>query len=201
MVRYPWSCRVVCRGSTDPLRGDDIEFLVVGLVLIIGAVVLLAYAAWIRSTVRTKKKSCGVPDGLILYSDLNVPAAPLFSKQSRLSGKPDYIVRKEDQLIPVEVKTGQGAHPHQSQVLQLAAYCQILEDTSGGFVPEGILVYNTVPYTIPFDPRLRFELNSAMKTMRASLRSGTVQRNHHEPQRCRRCSMKRFCTEAVPDDP
>ena len=129
----------------------------------------------------TKKKSYGIPDGLIVYSDLNVPAAPLFSKRSRLTGKPDYILRKENQCIPVEVKSGKGPHPHQSQVLQLAAYCQILEDTSGVFVPEGILVYNNVPYTIRFDPKLRFELESMMKTMRASLRSGVVKRNHHEP--------------------
>jgi CRISPR-associated exonuclease Cas4 len=99
----------------------------------------------------------------------------------------------------VEVKSGKGPHPHQSQVLQLAAYCQILEDTSGEFVPQGILVYNNVPYTIRFDPKLRFELESMMKNMRASLRSGVVNRNHHEPARCRHCSMKQYCTDIIAD--
>ncbi|MFA5102951.1 MAG: CRISPR-associated protein Cas4 [Candidatus Thermoplasmatota archaeon] len=173
--------------------------MVLGLILIIGATLLLASAAWLRQSVRKKKKSFGIPDGLILYSDLNVPAAPLFSKRFRLAGKPDYIVQKENQYIPVEVKSGKGPHPHQSQVLQLAAYCQILEDTTGAFIPEGILVYNNVPYTIRFDPKLRFELESVMKTMRASLRSGVTKRNHHEPGRCHHCSMKRFCTENLAD--
>jgi len=189
----------MCRDSSPLLRGDPIDFLFLSSILMIGAILLIASAAWIRWSVQKKKKSYGIPDGLILYSDLNVPAAPLFSRRSRLTGKPDYIVRKENQCIPVEVKSGKGAHPHQSQVLQLAAYCQILEDTSGVFVPEGILVYNNIPYTIRFDPKLRFELESVMKTMRASLRSGVVKRNHHEPGRCHHCSMKQYCTDVIPD--
>ena len=163
----------------------------------IGAVVLFVYAARMFFSVREKKNSFGIPDGRILYSDLNVPAAPLFSKRSCLIGKPDYIIRKEKHCIPVEVKSGGGLHPLKSQVLQLAAYCQILEETSEVFVPEGILVYNNVPYTIPFDPKLRFELESVMKTMRASLRNGVVQRNHQDLARCRYCSMKRYCTDEV----
>jgi CRISPR-associated exonuclease Cas4 len=197
MVHSPWFCGVVCRVSSGSLRGDFIELLFLGIALIIGAVILFVSAIKIRFSVREKKKSYGIPDGLILYSDLNVPAAPFFSKRSRLTGKPDYIVRRESHIIPVEVKSGRGPHPHHSQMLQLAAYCQILEDTSGVFVPEGILVYNNVPYTIPFDPKLRFELESVMKTMRASLRSGSVQRNHQEPGRCHHCSMRRYCTDAV----
>ena len=177
--------------------GDFIELLFVGTLLIIGAVVLFVYAARMFFSVREEKKSFGIPDGRILYSDLNVPAEPLLSKRSRLIGKPDYIVRKENHCSPVDVKSGGGLHPHESQVLQLAVYCQILEDISGVFVPEGILVYNNVPYTIPFDPKLRFELESVMKTMRASLRNGVVQRNHQDLARCRYCSMKRYCTDSV----
>jgi len=191
----------VCCVSFGSLWGDFIALLILSIFLIIGAVILLAYAIRIRLSVREEKKSYGIPDGMILYSDLNVPAAPLFSKRSRLAGKPDYIVQKENRYIPVEVKTGGGAHPRQSHVLQLAAYCQILEDTSGMFVPEGILVYNNIPYTIAFDPKLRFELESVMKSMRVSLRNGVVKRNHQEPGRCRHCSMKRYCTDLVSDGP
>jgi CRISPR-associated exonuclease Cas4 len=161
------------------------------------SIVLFVYATRIRFNIREEKKLFGIPDGMILYSDLNAPAVPFFSKRSRLTGKPDYIVRKENHYIPIEVKSGGGEHPTQSQVLQLAAYCQILEDTSGVFVPKGILVYNNEPYTIAFDPKLRFELESVMRTMRASLQNGVVQRNHHNSGRCRHCSMKRYCTDVV----
>jgi CRISPR-associated exonuclease Cas4 len=169
---------------------------VVLLMIIMGvAVVFFSVAFRLRSTVKREKWQHGIPEGLVLYSDLNVPAEPLFSRRLRLSGKPDYIIQKGSHLIPVEVKTGRQQHPQHSHVLQLAAYCQLLEDTSGVFVPEGILVYNTVPYTIPFDPKLRFELDIVMRSMRAYLRDGDVERNHTEPGRCQGCSMKRYCSK------
>jgi CRISPR-associated exonuclease Cas4 len=197
MVHPSWFCSAVHRVSSDFFWGDFIELLFFGILLMICAVVLFVYAVRMHFSVWEEKEVLGIPDGMILYSDLNVPAAPLFSKRSRLIGKPDYIVQKENYCIPVEVKSGGSLHPHQSQVLQLAAYCQILEDTSGVFVPEGILVYNNIKYTISFDPKLRFELESMMKTMRASLRNGVVQRNHQDFGRCQHCSMKRYCIDAV----
>lgn len=197
MVCNPWFCCILHRVSLSSLRGDPIEIVILGMLLMVLALFLLGYSIRLRSLVRTEKKSYGVPEGRILYSDLNVPATALFSKRFRLSGKPDYIIQKNGSWIPVEVKSGGGSHPHQSQVFQLAAYCQILEDTSGVFVPEGILVYNNVPFHIPFNPKLRFELESIMRTMRASLRSGEVERNHEDPRRCINCSMKRYCSEAV----
>jgi len=200
MVHDSWFCGPVYRVSSGSPRGDFIELLYLVILLMIGAVVLFAYATRMHFSVREQKESLGIPDGIILYSDLNVPAAPLFSKRSRLIGKPDYVMRKDNHYIPVEVKSGGKLHPHQSQVLQLAAYCQILEDNSGVFVPEGILVYNNIKYTIPFDPKLRFELASVMKTMRTSLRNGVIQRNHQDLGRCQHCSMKRYCIDAVPDN-
>lgn len=197
VVCTAWSANIYLRVSSAPLRGDLIEILLVSLMLMSAASLCIFIAVGIRSRVRKEKRSYGVPDGAILYSDLNVPAAPLFSQRLRLSGKPDYIVQKQHHCTPVEVKSGGGTHPHQSQVLQLAAYCQILEDVSGMFVPEGILVYNAIPYRIPFDPKLRFELESVMKTMRECLRTSRVQRNHQDPRRCQRCSMKQYCTESI----
>ncbi len=153
----------------------------------------------LRSTINLKRKSRGIPEGLVLYSDLNVPAEPLFSRRLLLAGKPDYIVRKGTQSIPVEVKTGRGLHPQQGHVLQLAAYCQLLEDISGEFVKEGILVYNSVPHTIAFDPHLRFELAQVIRSMRSCLRDGFIERNHDEPRRCKGCSMKRYCADNLLD--
>ena len=69
-----------------------------GILLMIGAIVLFVYAIRIRFNIREEKKLFGIPDGMILYSDLNIPAVPLFSKRSRLTGKPDYIVQKRKPL-------------------------------------------------------------------------------------------------------
>lgn len=187
--------RVINSVSSVVLRGDSIDLVLLGILLVVGAVLLLAYAMRIRAKINHEKRSHGIPQGTILYSDLNIPASPLFSKRLGLVGKPDYIVQKQERYIPVEVKSGRGSHPQQSHILQLAAYCQLVEDVSGVFVSEGILVYNDIPYTILFDPKLRFELESVMRTMRASLKKGATERNHHESGRCRWCSMRKYCTD------
>jgi CRISPR-associated exonuclease Cas4 len=187
------------RSSSVFVRGDSIDIFVLCLFLMIAAVCFFFYAARVRSVVKREKQFYGVPDGRILYSDLNVPAAPFFSPRLRLSGKPDYIIQRQNQCIPVEVKSGRGVHPHHSQVLQLATYCQLLEEVSGVFVPEGILVYNHTMHRIPFDPGLRFELESVINKMRACLRTGRVQRNHQDPRRCQHCSMKHHCSDIVHD--
>jgi CRISPR-associated exonuclease Cas4 len=181
----------------DLLWGDFIELLFLGIFLIICAIIIFLNAIRIRFSIKDNKKSLGIPDGKILYSDLNTPAKPFFSKRSRLVGKPDYIVKKNNFYIPVEVKSGLNPHPHRSNLLQLAAYCQIFEDIFGEFVSEGILVYNNQKHIIPFDPKLRFELGLNIKAMRASLRKGVVQRNHEDISRCRYCSMKKYCSDPV----
>jgi CRISPR-associated exonuclease Cas4 len=200
MVRTFWCSAGGCSVVIFSPGGGYIDLFVVGSVLFCVGVFFFLFSVWIRSAVKKEKKRVGVPEGSILYSDLNIQASPLFSKRSLLVGKPDYILQKNDRLIPVEVKSGKGQSPHQSHILQLAAYCQILEDTTKSFVSEGILVYNHVPYTIPFNPKLRFELETVTKTIRGYLRRGGVKRNHADPHRCRNCSMKRYCAFVVQEN-
>ncbi len=147
--------------------------------------------------VHKEKQASGVPEGLIMYSDLNVPAEPLFSRRSHLVGKPDYIVRHDRHLLPVEVKSGGHTQPQRNHIMQLATYCQILEDITGEFIPEGVIVYNKTPCTIAFSPQLRFELASITRQMREALRDGMVERNHEEPGRCKHCSLRRYCDDSL----
>jgi len=147
--------------------------------------------------VRKEKRAWGIPEGFITYSDLNIPAKPMFSHQARLVGKPDYIVRHKNHLLPVEVKSGGHVQPQRSHILQLATYCQILEDVTGEFISEGILVYNTVPFTIAFSPQLRYELAAVTSQMREALQDGVIARNHEEPGRCKRCSLRGYCDDQV----
>jgi len=125
---------------------------------------------------------------------LNIPAKPLFSYHYKIAGKPDYIVKKNNIFIPVEVKIGEYNSPQKNHVLQLAAYCQLVEETYKSFVPYGVLVYNkSIQYKIPFDPKLRFDLEHSIKDMRYLLQTRLLSRNHNEKNRCRNCSMRLYC--------
>lgn len=147
-----------------------------------------------KKDVNKIKNKYHIPQGRITYSDLNKPAKPLFSKKYRISGKPDYIIQRKNGFIPVELKTGHHTFPPKNHVFQLAAYCHLLEENYGGFVPYGVLVYNNQKqYRIPFDPKIRFELENTIKKMRYSLKNYEFFRNHNDTHRCLSCSMRKYC--------
>ena len=140
------------------------------------------------------KDNYKIENGEITYSDLDKPGKPFFSKRYRITGKPDYIVKRDNRYIPVEIKTGSHNKPQKNHIFQLAGYCHLLEENYGGFVPFGILVYSDGnSFTIPFDPKTRFEFESTLNQMRHMLRTGNIIRNHNDFHRCKNCSMQVHC--------
>jgi CRISPR-associated exonuclease Cas4 len=141
------------------------------------------------------KKIHSIQPGKILYSDLERPATSLFSKKYQITGKPDYIIKDKDRFIPVELKFGRQNKPKKNHLLQLAGYCQLIEENYGGFVPYGMIIYNNKnQYKIPFNPKIRFELESTIKEMRKMLENRRISRNHEDSNRCINCSMKEYCS-------
>ena len=156
--------------------------------------ILVLTSKKINRQVDRLKKNYKIQHGKIIYSDLNVPAEPFFSKKYMISGKPDYVIRDKDNYIPVELKTGGYKIPQKNHIFQLAAYCHLIEESYNVFVPYGILVLNNQDdYKLPFNPKMRFELENTIKKMRYLLRSDIVTRNHEDPHRCINCSMRKYC--------
>lgn len=106
-------------------------------------------------------------------------------------------MKKNNIYIPIEVKSGLNQHPHNNHILQLAAYCQLIEENYGNFVPYGLIVYSNSDFKIPFNPRLRFELELIIKKMRSVLKNKNVVLNHEEPRKCKNCSMRIYCNSKL----
>ena len=139
-----------------------------------------------------------IQDGKITYSDLDKPAKPFFSKRYKITGKPDYIVKRKNNYIPIEVKSGSYSYPQKNHILQLMCYCHLLEENYGSFVPYGILVYeNGQNFKIPFDPKMRYEFESNLKNMRKIIKSKNIVRNHNNPNKCINCSMRNYCNSKL----
>lgn len=54
-----------------------------------------------------QRKQAGIPAGRVIYSDASQwgkVERPLYDPKLRLTGKPDYLMKQGNQLIPVEVK-------------------------------------------------------------------------------------------------
>ncbi len=116
-----------------------------------------------------------------------------------LRGMPDVVLRVEDELIPVEVKTGRVPKgPLFSHILQLAAYCLLIEERQGRPPPYGVLQYGKhVRHEIDYNDELKWTLVNKLIEMRQAIRTGDVHRNHRRPGKCASCSRREGCAERL----
>jgi CRISPR-associated exonuclease Cas4 len=164
--------------------------MTIPLVLLIVGLVLLWWS-------RAKREGTGLPQGRVIYDDTGAwqecPRA-LFSRRYLLTGKPDYIVAQGEDLIPVEVKPRRSAEqPYDSDRLQLAAYCLLIEDNFGKAPPYGIIKYSGATFAIEYTAQLRRQLLDTMQYMRRDLRGAPVPPSHDNPRRCHACGHREHC--------
>ncbi|MDE0144222.1 MAG: CRISPR-associated protein Cas4 [Caldilineaceae bacterium] len=150
---------------------------------------------------RRQRESSGLPAGTVLYRDTGdwqETERPLRSRRYGLVGRPDYLVQMRDGgrrfVVPVEVKSrARPARPYDSHILQLAAYCLLVEDNFDAAPPYGLLRYADATLQIPFTDELRGRVLETAAAIRASRRAGEVRRSHAEPGRCAACGYRSAC--------
>ncbi len=166
--------------------------LVIGIFLFV-----LAYSLWQKG--RTVRQSTGLPSGRIVYEDVDQgrpPEGPLISKQWRLVGKPDYLLESEEGLIPVEVKSAnlpRNGNPYWGHVLQLAAYCLLVEEVYGQRPPHGYIRYRDKTVRVPYTDELRNALLDTLVEVRMAMMAEGMARSHDDVWRCAHCGMAYVC--------
>jgi CRISPR-associated exonuclease Cas4 len=168
------------------------------LILLAAALVLL----WLAGRTRA---ATGLPDGRLVYADTTRWQAlrkPLYSRGLRLTGRPDYVLEQGRNVIPVEVKSGraQADGPYRSHLLQLAAYCALVEDTYGRRPPHGIVHYTAdggTTFEVDYTSALERELMGVLDRMRLALAEREAPRDHRQAARCRACSFRSACNERL----
>jgi CRISPR-associated exonuclease Cas4 len=169
--------------------------------LLLAAVILGGLGLWLLVRAGTMRRHTGLPVGRVVYADTGAwrrCERPLFSNHYRLTGRPDYLVQKGTDLIPVEVKSGTAPQqPYPAHMLQLAAYCLLVEDQEGRAPPHGILKYDDRAFEVDYTPGLRAELIQTLEQLRRDLASRSVRRSHDEAGRCRGCGYRDRCEERL----
>lgn len=169
--------------------------------LLSAALLLAGLGLWLLVRSRKARRQAGLPAGRVTYADTGAwdrCERPLFSAYYRLTGRPDYLVRSREGLIPVEVKSGATPHqPHAGHILQLAAYCLLVEDQEGRPPPYGILKYADRAFEIDYTPDLRAHLLETLDALRQDLRRSEVDRSHDEPRRCGACGYRGRCDQRL----
>lgn len=169
------------------------------------ALLLILLGLWLRQRSRRAQQQLGLPTGTIVYSDTGQWRAitePLLSRRYGLVGKPDYLVVIHagggEQTVPVEVKSGNHVQqPRAGHILQLGAYCLLVEDKVGERPPYGLLHYADGTLQIPYTDGLRAEVLAAIAAIQSAERATDLPRNHQEVARCQRCGYLDGCGKAA----
>ena len=166
----------------------------VSIASVILAIFLFIIAFW-------QRKKAGIPTGRVVYVDSSQwmkVEKPLFDKRLRLAGKPDYLVRKGKQVIPIEVKSGHSPHqPPSWHVSQLAAYCLLVESEYGERPKHGFLHYPDRTLSIDFSSSMENETIAIIQEMQQRSSEIHIDRSHHEQNRCMRCGYRSICDQAL----
>jgi CRISPR-associated exonuclease Cas4 len=150
---------------------------------------------------RRTQRQTGLPVGEVIYSDTGAwqqVEEALISRRYGLVGKPDYLVQVAEKgrtlTIPVEVKSRKRPPVlYENHILQLAAYCLLVEDKFKTPPPYGLLHYADATLKIPYTEQLREQVLATIDAICRSQTASDVKRSHAEAGRCRQCGYQRDC--------
>jgi CRISPR-associated exonuclease Cas4 len=173
----------------------NLGWLVAALLLAV-----LAMLAWLGSRISANRS--GMPSGDIIYQDDGPWLSPVenfYSANLGLVGRPDYLVQEDDgSIVPVEIKSGNApSEPYDGHVLQLAAYCLLVEEAYGIRPSHGILQYRDGAFTVDFTYELEADLLDLLEFMREDKLAGEAQRNHDDPAKCANCGFVAYCNHRL----
>lgn len=165
------------------------------------AALLLALALLLIYLSRLQRYQLGVPQGALLYEDMDSDGRlrkPLFDPILNLVGRPDYLLREAEGLVPVEVKSGRSPkQPYESHIFQLAAYCLLVARTYGQRPSHGLLRYPERSFKVNFTDELEANVLGLLDEIRTKHGSSDIPRSHQQAARCRACGYLQICDQSL----
>jgi len=148
---------------------------------------------------RLVREKFGASKAEVAYVDHpEAKAELLVSEKYGLRGRPDYVLAEGDHVIPVEVKTGRTPKgPLFSHILQIGAYCLLVEEKYGKAPPHGVIRYEGASHEIEYNEDMKKLVLSKLELMRQALAKGEAHRNHNRPGKCLHCSRRDVCSERL----
>jgi CRISPR-associated exonuclease Cas4 len=117
----------------------------------------------------------------------------------QLVGKPDYLIEQKDgMIVPVELKSGRAPEePHDGHVLQLAAYCLLVEENYGIRPDFGIIQYKDRAFAVDYTEELEDDLLDLLEEMREGLLEEDLERDHNDWRKCAKCGVRGHCYQRL----
>lgn len=129
------------------------------------AAILLFIGILFLYFLQKQKKNFGVLNSKRFYTDSDKsPGEVLYSKSIPLVGRPDYIIKQNNYFIPVEVKTSKTPRtPYENHIMQLMAYCYLVEETYRITPPGGFLKYPKKEFYIQYTNQAKEGIRTIVK--------------------------------------
>lgn len=164
--------------------------------------IFLAMGGLLLFRSRRWEQEAGLPSGRVIYTDTGAwhpNDESLVSTEFRLAGRPDYLVQQNDgEIVPVEVKSGRAPdEPWDGHILQLAAYCLLVEEAYGVRPSHGIIQYRDRAFAIDYTDDLEDELLELLDEMRETFTAVEVSRDHNDWRRCAACGLNHKCLDRL----
>ena len=123
----------------------------------------------------------------------------MIDESTGLRGRPDQIVKIDDEYIPVEQKTGRiPTKPYLSHTMLLLGYLQLIEVSTGKKPSFVALRYGeNVAYQIEWDSKNKELLKNELTEIQRLMVNGGAKRNHNRIGKCKNCSRRRACPESL----
>jgi CRISPR-associated exonuclease Cas4 len=173
--------------------------VILELALALALLALAAGAALWWSSER-QRQQLGLPRGRAVYQDRPEDASPVLRARTLpLRGRPDLLIDEGEFIIPIEVKTGRTPRePYRGHVLQLLAYCLLVEEHHGVRPPFGLIRYPGREFRIAYDTGRERELRAVVATIAREKTGASEQhRSHASPPRCAACGFRAHCEERL----
>lgn len=149
-----------------------------------------------RRLIEEHRRALNLPAGELVYEDADGQGEALISDQVPLLGKPTYVMKLPDgRMVPVEVKhtTQNALKPASQHILQIAAYCLILEDYSELPPTHGIVRYTDREFTIDYTPSLRKKVLRLLEEMALCNEKQPPPLQKQKASVCKTCIFKPIC--------
>ena len=163
-------------------------------------VLLLLIGLGLLWLARRRRAATGLPPGRVVSIDtehLGRFERSLYDPTLNLAGRPDYLVETLGRLVPVEVKSARAPlGPYPSHVLQLAAYCALVETNYGKRPSYGIVKYADRAFSVDYNLSLENELLDLLAEMRRA-EHHKPDRSHESVSRCQACGFHQICDQML----
>ena len=168
-------------------------------VLAIAIVVLL-----LRTSRFLSQKTGLSSEAVVIASDTGQQRVQrLWDKETGLCGQPDYVVKEmvggHELLVPSEIKpTRKSQRLYEADEMQLVVYMILLKAVYGAqFGGYGYVVYENNRFKIELTSERVERCLRYAEEIRRARKASVVHRNHQIAGRCRSCSMRGRCDEAL----